>query len=122
MRRTPFLSAHFGLFLLGLVGLVTFIDAESAVYRGHDKEGNIIYSDRPFEGAKEISPPAATRYSPPETPKKPATEAKNTPEPAPVADKNVSYRTISIAQPKNDENIHENGGNLAVTVELSPSL
>ncbi|MEK6748439.1 MAG: DUF4124 domain-containing protein [Pseudomonadota bacterium] len=97
------------------------LNAESAVYRGRDKDGNIIYSDRPFEGAKEWDPPAASRYSPPEMPKTTASKDATAPAAAPT-ETHTNYAAIKIVQPKNDENINENSGNLAVTVDISPGL
>jgi len=85
------------------------------VYKSVDPHGNVIYSDKPGRGAKEIKIPNAQTYpAPPMPPASPPT--------APEQPPFTAYKKIEITSPANDKDVRENAGNVTVTVRLTPDL
>lgn len=100
--------------LLTLLSAYTYT-AYSALYKGLDSEGNVVYSDRPFDQAEAITPPAISVVNATKVPVKAdiVEEEKETTE--------TVYTKFSIKSPKNDETIW-NAPQLTVSLQLQPDL
>ena len=86
----------------------------AGLYKGLDEEGNVVYSDTPFNNAKIITPPAITVVDVPKViPKQEVTAEQKTEE--------TSYTSFSISAPKNGQTIW-NVADLTVALKLKPSL
>jgi len=102
-----------------LVLLITFTcSAHASLYKGLDEEGNVTYSDTPFENAEKMTPPPITVLDAP----------KKAPAAAPKAEKEGSdkvvettYKNFKISAPKNGQTIW-NVPDLTVAVQMTPSL
>lgn len=103
---------RFALLLLCWLPLV----ASAAVYKWVDERGNVVYSDKPREGAKEINLPPPSVYSPPAAP---AGAVPPSAEEKPAA---AGYSNVAIVNPRKDETIWNNTGTLTVQVALEPGL
>lgn len=87
------------------------------IYRTVDKDGNVIFTDVPGEGAEKIElKETMTINSLGTEPSSPVTTA--TPEPEQV----IPYKSFSILNPADDESIRDNAGNVNVTVSIEPML
>ena len=107
MKNTLFKS------LLIPVALYAFT-ATAGLYKGLDEEGNVIYSDKPFENSQQFTPPAITVVDAPKAPpKKEEVVEEETAE--------TKYTKFSITAPKNDQTIW-NEPALAVSLQLNPAL
>lgn len=100
-----------GLLLLAL--LVSF-SASAQLYKGLDDEGNVVYSDKPFNNSEQFTPPSLTIVDAPKVP--PKEEVKEESEEA-----EFKYTRFSITAPKNDEVIWNNP-QLMVSLKVAPSL
>ena len=90
--------------------------AVAGLYKGVDAEGNVVYSDKPFENSEQFTPPTITimdapRVPPPE--EKPAIEEESPDE--------TKYTSVVILSPKNQQTIW-NEPNLIVRVKTKPEL
>lgn len=88
--------------------------ANAGFYKGLDEDGNVVYSDKPFENAEKITPPPITVMD--ATKVKPKAEA--TEEQAPAEFK---YTQFDIVAPKNEQTIW-NEPDLYVKLKLTPAL
>lgn len=88
--------------------------ADSA-YKSVDEEGNVIFTDKPIEGAEEIKLKKAQSIETPAI--KPF---KYTP--AQKKEKKEEYTKLLITNPVNDSTIHSNDGKVTVTASLEPAL
>jgi hypothetical protein len=86
--------------------------AHAGLYKGLDDEGNVIYSDKPFENAEQFTPPPLSIMDAPKV--KPKEEAVE--EPA-----EFKYTDFNIGSPKNNQTIW-NEPDLIVTLQLKPAL
>lgn len=98
--------------------LTAFLFSASAIaglYKGLDEEGNVIYSDKPFDNSEQFTPPPLTIVDAPKVPVKeePAVEEEKPAE--------TKYTTLSIAAPKDGQTIW-NEPDLMVALKLSPAL
>lgn len=79
------------------------------VYKKVNKDGTVVYSDKPFPGATKVNlPPINTR--------------KTQPLPAPVISEKPPERevaSIAILSPNNGDSIRSNGGELTVTIGVT---
>ncbi len=93
--------------------LVCYTQASFAdVYKGQDKNGNTIYSDKPFENSNKIDVELSPTYSaPPVTTKLEATKKANP----------VSYQ-VSIVAPAQDQTFTTEITTIDVKVSVTPSL
>lgn len=109
------LKAMINILLKGLVITLLFSSAASAgMYKGLDEEGNVVYSDKPFDEAKKFSPPPITVVDPPKVkPKEVIVEEEK-----PVEFK---YTSLKILSPTNDQVIW-NEPDLTVKLQLKPDL
>ncbi|MFV9614811.1 MAG: hypothetical protein ACNYZG_02590 [Gammaproteobacteria bacterium] len=107
MKNTLFKS------LLIPVALYAFT-AAAGLYKGLDEEGNVIYSDKPFENSQQFTPPPITVMDAPRVqPKEEAVEE--------TSDVEFKYTKFSILAPKNDEVIWNNP-QLVVALKVIPAL
>ncbi len=88
------------------------VDAE--LYKGLNNEGNIIYSDQPFDDAQKFTPPSLTIVDAPKVKaKKKAVEKEKTVE--------FKYTDFDIVSPKNNDSIW-NDPDPAISLQLKPAL
>jgi hypothetical protein len=103
-----------------LLGLLAAAGVLAEAYTWTDADGVVHYSDRPEPGAKviDLDRSSATRPRPstrPRASQEQITEDEETTEAA-------GYTEIGIASPAADETLWNIGGNLNVTVALTPAL
>lgn len=94
---------------------------ETVMYKKIDKDGNVVFTDKPIPGSKPVKIKTDTNVV--ETPK--VTLPKRTRPNNNRQDQTqqeFSYDTFAIDAPKNDEAIRANDGNINVVVGLSPRL
>lgn len=88
--------------------------ANAALYKGLDAEGNVVYSDRPFEAAEKFTAPAISVVETPES--KAVKKATEDEKPA-----EFKYTDFDIASPANKETIR-NQPDVVVSLKLKPGL
>ncbi len=95
------------------ISISTITNAE--LYKGLDEEGNVIYSDKPFNNSKKFIAPAITVVDAPKVPPKVKEKV--------VEEKTdeTKYTQFSITAPKNDETIWNNP-QVAVSLKIKPAL
>ena len=93
--------------------LLTFT-VDAGLYKGLDNEGNVVYSDQPFDDAKKFTPPSLTVFDAPKTKAKKKTDKE---------EKTVEfkYTDFDIVSPKNNQTIR-NEANPTATLQLKPAL
>ena len=97
-----------------ILALISSCSANAALYKGLDSEGNVVYSDAPFEDAEKFTPPpiSVTDALKVESEKEAATEEK----PA-----EFNYTRFDIVSPVNKQTIR-NDPDVTVSLELKPGL
>jgi hypothetical protein len=117
------------LWFLGLCLLPMMASAE--IYRSVDSDGNVIFSDKPVRGAKNVTLPPLQSYT-----SAVSTSASNAESAAKAEDVTVAtsqpakrspfgghvYDEIAISAPANQATIQNSGGKLDVNVTLTPTL
>ncbi len=102
-----------------IIGLLIVIFAVSpgaeTVYKTVDKEGRIIFTDRPSEDSETI------KLDELQTIKNP-NPIQYTPRPKPPADKGPPYKTFMVAEPADGAGIRRNDGSVRISVILEPGL
>ena len=95
--------------------LILFMPAVHAdVYRSVDKDGHVVYSDKPSQGAEKIEiKDAQTIHLPTAGPFRYQPPAKEAP---------PRYSSVAISSPGNDESIRQNSGDVTVQISVSPGL
>lgn len=87
------------------------------IYRTVDENGNVVYTDRPVQGGKQVELPELSTYealpAPPAAPAQPNTAAATEDNPA---------VKLSFVQPTEGETVFNNQGNLIVAVRVEPPL
>lgn len=102
-------------FLLAFILNSSTISA--GLYKGLDEEGNVTYSDKPFENSEQFTPPALTIVDAPKVPpKKEVAEEKEE-----KKAEETKYTKLSISAPVNDQTIW-NEPDLMVSLKLTPTL
>ena len=97
-----------------LPALLLSFTVHAGLYKGLDEEGNVIYSDTPFDNSEQFTPPPLTVVEPTKVaPKEEAVEEEKKPE--------TVYTTFTITSPKNEETIR-NEPNVVVNMVLDPEL
>jgi len=94
--------------------LLFAITVNAGFYKGLDDEGNVFYSDKPFENSQIITPPAITVMDAP----------KIQPKAEPIAEEKPAefkYTQFDIVAPVNDQVIW-NEPDLIVKLRLTPDL
>ena len=96
-----------------LFALISAYSANAALYRGLDAEGNVVYSDTPFEDAEQFTPPPISVVDTPKvgSEKKPVEEKP----------KEFKYTQFDIVSPSNKQTIR-NEPDLSVSITLKPGL
>lgn len=98
-----------------LISTLLFVcNADAGFYKGLDEEGNVVYSDKPFDNSEKITPPAITVMD--------ATKVKakeEAVEEKPAAE--FKYTKFDIVAPTNDQTIW-NEPDLIVKLQLTPAL
>lgn len=108
-------SMNRSLFLLFLL-LFSVTQVVAGVYRWVDASGHVHFSDQPVEGAEKLDLPEPTVYSPRELPGQEEDQA---------GEGNVAgtpYSRFAVVSPSNNETIHDNEGNVKVSLEIQPAL
>lgn len=93
-----------------LTGLV-----QAQVYKSVGKDGSVIFSDQPTEGAEEVKVKELETVKSLETPPLPEQPKIQ------VQQQNI-YTDLKITSPENDLAIRDNAGNLDVSVAIKPDL
>jgi uncharacterized protein DUF4124 len=92
--------------------------ANADVYRWHDEQGRVVYSDEYVPGSELVDLPSLPTYTPtPILEPVVSVEEDDTTEEDLVPD----YQ-LSITSPENDQTVRANDGNLDVTIKLVPEL
>ena len=97
-----------------LLALLVSFSAGAELYKGLDDEGNVIYSDKPFNNSEQFTPPSLTIIDAPKV--TPREEVKEESEEA-----EFKYTNFSITAPKNNEVIWNNP-QLMVSLKVTPAL
>lgn len=96
-----------------LVSQVTFAQT---IYQWTDSQGNTVYSDKPHQGAQEVTVPDLPTYQAPKIQKTTSTQTQTKAAPQTV------YQAIAIVSPNNEETIWSNPGIIPVSVTTDPAL
>ena len=97
-----------------ILALVSSCSATAALYKGLDSEGNVVYSDTPFEDAENFTPPPISVM---DTPKVKADEkAAEDEKPA-----EFKYMSFDIISPANKQTIRDDP-DVTVLLKLKPGL
>lgn len=88
--------------------------AYAGIYKWVDDKGNVHYSDKEQKGAEEVNLPAAVTYTPTTTGAAASGKAET--------EKKLGYTEMSIVQPKMNETIRSNNGDVQVGIDLKPGL
>lgn len=116
---------------LAIAALIFYLPvaAPATIYKSIGPDGQVIYSDQPQPGAKEIelppevppSPPSVIAPEPTPTMGKTPGKVRETPtltEKPPV----TGYNKLAIIKPENDEAVRANNGVVDVDLALEPAL
>ena len=97
-----------------LITLIFNFTVHAGLYKGLDDEGNVVYSDQPFDNAQKFTPPSLSVVNTPKAEiKKEVIEEEKTAE--------FKYTDFDIVSPKDNQTIW-NEPDLGVTVQLKPAL
>ena len=99
------------LFCVLIAGLV-----QAQVYRSVGKDGSVVFSDEPSEGAVKVEVKKLETVKSLETPPPPTSSRSG-----PQAQQNL-YTGLNITSPADDQAIRDNAGNLNVSVSVTPGL
>ena len=102
------------IFLVFVISSVSAYAVSAGLYRGVDSEGNVLYSDTPFEDAEKYTPPPISVMDAPKL----ATEKKVVEDEQPAEFK---YMGFDIESPVNEQTIR-NDPDVKVSVKLVPAL
>lgn len=102
--------------MLLVLGLLPLTVGAAEIYRTVDENGNVVYTDRPTQGAKQVDLPELSTYE-----SLPAPPLTTTPAPSTPADGAQAVR-LSFVQPAEGETVFDNQGNLIVAVRIEPPL
>lgn len=93
---------------------------ETVMYKKIDKDGNVVFTDKPIAGSKPIT--VKTDVNVVSTPK-PTYKAPAQNVPSEYADEEVfQYEVLAIDTPKDDEGVRANDGRINVIVAITPNL
>ncbi len=101
-------------FLLLLVLYAQAVIAET-VYKGVDKQGNVIYSDKPLPNGEQIT------VTPPPPIEMPTVKETTTQTQSTVVDPNLNYK-LAIVSPLNHETFPHSTKDVEVKLSLTPEL
>ncbi|GAA0205646.1 DUF4124 domain-containing protein [Kangiella japonica] len=107
------------LFVLASCSLAV-LAKETVMYKKIDKDGNVVFTDKPIPGSKPIT--VKTDVNVVSTPK-PTFKAPSISQPTEMVDeKEFQYEVLAIDTPKDDEGIRANDGRINVIVAVTPNL
>ena len=103
-----------------LLGLALAVGAAHAgsIYKYTLPNGDVVYSDKapPADQGEEVKLEPLQSFSfPPAPPLEDSADKEEAPKP-------VGYETFKVTNPTNDATIRDNGGNVRVSLSLSPGL
>ena len=99
------------------ISLVLPGDAHAQLYKGTDAEGNVVYSDTPFQDSESFTPPPLSVMDAPKIEKpQPASQA-----PEEEEKPETSYSRFAILSPSSGETIWNNP-DLAIKMIIEPAL
>lgn len=103
-------------FLLCLMLAVGSAQAQK-IYKWTLPDGRVVYSDKPppADQAEEVTLEPLQTFSAPPPPPLEDTSAKKEPE-------STGYEEFKVTSPDNDATIRDNGGNVRISLSLSPGL
>ena len=94
--------------------LIIAVTARAEVYKSINADGEVVYSDRPTQGAERVKMPALPSY----TPRPLRTPGRS----APALEQQLQYERFSITRPANDATIRNNLGTVEIATRLVPAL
>lgn len=101
--------------LCAALSLLPLASAGTEIWRGVDRDGNVIYSDQPIPGGRRL-PPLEVQTLPALKPPPPR-------EPLPIDAAPVSgYELVDILTPDRDATVRDNAGVVLVRVAVVPNL
>ena len=86
------------------------------IYRTVDKDGNVIFTDVPSEGAEKIQLKETTTITSLDVESSSSLATPRQDEQA------IPYKSVSIVNPNNDEAIRDNAGNVNIKLSIKPAL
>ena len=91
----------------------------AAVHKWTDESGNTIFGDTPPDDVQSeiINVPPSNTYKAPEKAHTRQNTSRNSPRQA-----SSQYSILAISSPENDQSIRSNGGEVNISVEISPEL
>lgn len=95
--------------------MILSFSSQAGLYKGLDAEGNVLYSDKPFENAEILTPPPLSVIDAPKIKPKPIAEKEA------AVENETKYTRFSIGSPKHDQTIW-NESQLVITTQISPAL
>lgn len=102
--------------ILCITGVLYASVAWSAIYQSRDADGNLVFSDEPADGAKQVELPPLPTYTAPKLAQPVSDEQE-------AADKLPGlYQNLEIISPRPDEAVRENAGNITIQAKLTPEL
>lgn len=107
--------------ILALLGIFIGAAATADVWRWVDDDGVVHFSDTPVEGAERIDVTEASRKTGARLFTPPPQVAANG-EPAPEAEEEFRYESLTVASPGAEETLWNIEGTLNVSLALSPGL
>lgn len=93
--------------------------AGAGIYKWVAPDGSVIYSDKPRKGAEEVELEPLQTYTSPPLPRKGAQSGATDSESAEAFE---GYDEFEIVSPQNDAAVRDNGGQVTVSMALSPAL
>ncbi len=100
--------------LISVFCLFLAVAATAEVYRSVDRDGTVVFTDKPSPDAELIEVDELQTIKPP-----PAGDFKYTP---PPEKPKARYTEVSITSPQHDAAIRDNGGNVTVNIVTKPRL
>jgi hypothetical protein len=98
----------------GILLLVVAMAAHAEVYKSINADGEVVYSDRPTQGAERVKMPPLPSY----TPQPVRTLSRS----AATVEQQVRYESFIISSPASDATIRNNLGTVEVDTRLAPAL
>lgn len=102
--------------LLLLLLISNFVFAQT-IYQWTDAQGNTVYSDKPQQGAQEVTVPDLPSYQAPKPAAKPVTQQVQK-----ITPPQTIYKTLTIESPKAEATVWSNPGIIPVRVNMEPAL
>ena len=98
----------------GILLLVVAVAAHADVYKSINADGEVVYSDRPTQGAERVKMPLLPSY----TPQPVRTLSRS----APVVEQQMQYESFTVTRPASDATVRNNLGTVEIETRLAPAL